>query len=266
MTLGHGSRLVLVHGFTQTGRSWDQVASKLSSQHEIVLVDLPGHGGSSAVRADLVTGAALIAQAGGKAAYAGYSLGGRHCLHLALLYPDLVERLVLISASPGIAENAERAARRATDDALAASLDVGDLQEGARCQRETSNVEHGRCPKLEAFLRTWLDQPLFSKLDHTTSGFETRLAENSCAGLASSLRLAGAGVQESLWKRLGELDMPVLAIAGSEDRKYASIARRMVREIGTNAQVAIVERAGHAAHLERPDALASILDSFMNNR
>ena len=53
---GTGPRVVLVHGFTQTGRSWGPIGADLARDHEVLLVDAPGHGGSTAVRADLTTG------------------------------------------------------------------------------------------------------------------------------------------------------------------------------------------------------------------
>ena len=141
--LGHGPRIVLVHGFTQTGRSWGAVAEDLAVDHEIVLVDAPGHGASASVAADLVTGALLLGEAGGPGVYVGYSMGGRLALHLALARPNLVHALVLIGATPGIEDPASRAERRAADETLAATLERDGL---------------------DAFLAGWLAQPLFASL------------------------------------------------------------------------------------------------------
>ena len=122
--LGTGRRIVLVHGFTQTGRSWHRLAVSLSQQHEVVTVDLPGHGNSASSHAkDLTDAAWLGGKSAGRAPFVGYSLGGRVCLHLGLHHPELVERLVLISATPGIRDATERAERRARDEALAEQLD-----------------------------------------------------------------------------------------------------------------------------------------------
>src|SRR2546425_495440 len=67
--------------------------------------------------------AAAIGERAGRAVYAGYSMGGRLCLRLALDRPDLVRGLVLLSASPGIADDAERAARREADEELAQEIE-----------------------------------------------------------------------------------------------------------------------------------------------
>jgi len=102
--------VVFVHGFTQTGESWRTVAEQVAGAgHEVVLVDLPGHGASGNVRADLRRAADLLAATAGQATYVGYSLGGRVCLHLAIMYPHIVERLVLLGATPGIDDDDERA-------------------------------------------------------------------------------------------------------------------------------------------------------------
>jgi 2-succinyl-6-hydroxy-2,4-cyclohexadiene-1-carboxylate synthase len=239
--VGTGQRLVLVHGFTQTGRSWRGVAADLERDHEVVTVDAPGHGGSAAVRADLVRGAALLGAAGGRATYVGYSMGGRLCLHLALGRPDLVEALVLLSATAGIDDAAARAERRAADDSLARRLEDGGL---------------------DAFLDEWLRGPLFARLAPDAAVIADR-GRNTPAGLASSLRLAGTGHQEPLWSRLSELAMPVLVLAGSDDERFAAVGRRMAAAIGPNASYADVPGAGHAAHLERPEAVIGLLRRWL---
>lgn len=237
---GAGDRLVLVHGFTQTGRSWDRVAASLSNGWEVVTVDAPGHGDSAAVRADLPAAAAMLGSAGGAATYVGYSMGGRLCLHLALARPALVRRLVLVSATAGIEDVTERAARRNADEELAASIERDGV---------------------DAFLDRWLALPLFATLRGDASALEDR-RRNTAAGLAASLRLAGTGTQEALWDRLGELGMPVLLVAGALDAKYVAIAERMAALIPAGT-LAVIEGAGHAAHLEQPDAFAGALEAWL---
>src|SRR6266542_2571444 len=104
-----GGPVVLVHGFTQTLVSMEPLAARLRPRRAI-RVDLPGHGGSASVRAGFAEAAALLGEAGGRAAYVGYSLGGRLGLRLALARPDLVRALVLLGASPGLAALARRMA------------------------------------------------------------------------------------------------------------------------------------------------------------
>jgi 2-succinyl-6-hydroxy-2,4-cyclohexadiene-1-carboxylate synthase len=238
---GAGQRVVLVHGFTQTLAAMEPLAARLRDRHTVVRVDLPGHGGSAVPRAGFAEAAALLGETGGPAAYVGYSLGGRLCLRLALDRPDLVRALVLIGASPGLDGPAERAARRASDEALAAELErIG----------------------LERFLDRWLAQPLLATLPPERAGRADRLA-NTTRGLAASLRLHGTGAQEPLWDRLATLRPPALLTAGARDLKFAALAERMARRIGPPATVALVPGTGHAAHLEHPDEVARLVRAFL---
>ena len=103
---GTGPRLVLVHGFTQTRRCWGPEVDALATDHELVLVDAPGHGRSADVVADLPTGAELIVDQGADATYLGYSMGARFCLHIALSQPARVRGLVLLGATAGCSSTA----------------------------------------------------------------------------------------------------------------------------------------------------------------
>ena len=233
-----------MHGFTQTRRCWGPVADDLASDHEVVRVDAPGHGRSSDVAAGLRTGARLIADEGGAATYLGYSMGGRYCLHLALGRPELVRGLVLVGATAGIDDPAERAERRRIDEAMAARLE----REG-----------------LGPFLDAWLAQPLFAGLPPAAQCRDARL-ENTVDGLAGSLRIAGTGAQDPLWDRLGRLTMPVLVVAGERDEKFAALGERLVASIGGSATLALVPGTGHAAHLEDPAGFLGVVRPWLAER
>ncbi len=239
-TEGQGPRTVFVHGFTQTLGSWQVIADEFKATRQVVRVDLPGHGGSGAISADFSAAAKAIGAVGGQASYVGYSLGGRLCLQLALERPDLISSLVLLGASPGLADPVARRERRAADDRLASELE----REGT-----------------EAFLDRWLAQPLFATLPHDAAGIEERRA-NAPAGLAMALRLLGTGEMEPLWDQLDQLAMPVLVMAGQLDERYAALGKEMVARIGASAELALVAGAGHAAHLERPALFAAALRAF----
>lgn len=240
---GPTPRLVFLHGFTQTRRSWDYIADRVGDRFEVVLVDAPGHGGSGGVVADLPTAASALGRLTGPATYVGYSMGGRLALHLAVVQPSLVDRLVLISSTAGIDDDHERADRRTADEARAASIERDGVV---------------------AFLDRWLAQPLFAGLSTDAAGLDERRA-NTAAGLASSLRLAGAGAQDSLWGRLTELPMPVLLVAGERDHKFVAIAERMAAAIPMSSLV-IVPGAGHVVHLERPDEFVAALGRWLDEQ
>lgn len=241
---GEGARLALVHGFTQSARAWGPVGDALARCYRILAVDAPGHGRSAGIRAGLEEGADLMAEAvgsGGPASWLGYSMGGRYALHVALRHPEVTERLILVSATAGIDDPIEREGRRRSDEELARRVE----SEG-----------------LEPFLRSWLAQPLFASLPPEAAQIESRL-EGTASGLAASLRLSGTGMQEPLWEQLGRLSMPVLVIAGGLDPKYCALAERLGRAIGPGADVRIIEHAGHACHLEKPDEFVEIVTGWL---
>lgn len=241
--VGDGPRLVMAHGFSQTGRLWGPFGEALGRTRTLVLVDLPGHAGSTDVRADLIESGELLADACGSGGVdlLGYSLGARVALHAALARPGVVRRLVLIGATAGIEDPVARAARRRRDDELADDLEAsGDL---------------------EGFVRRWLAAPMFATV--RAANLPERL-RNSAPGLASSLRLAGTGTQEPLWGRLGDLTMPVLVLAGTDDPRFAASGRRLAAGL-PNAAFSLVPGAGHAAHLQQPGLAARLVDHFLGD-
>ena len=224
-------RAILVHGFTQSADSWQPVIDALHHDWDALAIEVPEG-------LDFLSTASGIGARGGRGAYVGYSMGGRLCLALALERPDLVDELVLVSASPGIADDRERTARRAADERLA--LDV-----------ERDGVD--------AFLDRWLDQPLFASLPRDVARVDERRRTNTVERITHQLRALGQGAQPSLWDRLAQLTMPVTLVTGAYDRKYTELAGQMAAGIGPGAQTVLIPGAGHALHLERPEALAAVL-------
>ncbi|HEX6021735.1 MAG TPA: 2-succinyl-6-hydroxy-2,4-cyclohexadiene-1-carboxylate synthase [Solirubrobacter sp.] len=228
--------LVLLHGFTQTRQSWRRTIQALAGRYRAITPDLPGHGQAVHRTASFDACAAYI-RALQPRVLGGYSMGGRIALYAALTVPG-IERLVLVGASPGIADPAERAARRAADEALAARI-------------ETMSIEE--------FAREWGSQPLFAGQPErvAAAAYADRL-RNTPAGLAAALRGLGTGVMEPLWERLGELTMPVTLITGERDEKFRAIAEAMLARL-PDARHVIVPGAGHAPQLEAPDLVAAAI-------
>jgi 2-succinyl-6-hydroxy-2,4-cyclohexadiene-1-carboxylate synthase len=233
--------VVLLHGFTHTGRSWDPVRESLGDAHRTIAPDIRGHGSASGrmpVELDSVLHD-LMAGAPERFVLAGYSMGGRLALHLALAHPARVQRLILIGASPGLADPAEREARRLADERLADEIEGLDIA---------------------SFAERWARTPVLAGLPDEVArrAHEDRL-RSSPAGLAQALRGLGTGALPSLWERLGELQMPVVLMVGERDAKFQAIAQRMARALG-RAEVVVVAGAGHAVHLERPDQVAQAIE------
>lgn len=236
---------MLLHGFSQTQATWDVIGEALSVDHEVVAVDLPGHGGSGEARLDLPSTAAAVAEVGGSGTYVGYSMGGRVALRVALDHPETVEQLVLISSTAGIRDDEERARRRVSDDGLASTIE----REG-----------------VATFLEHWMAQPLFAGLVPSEAHLAARLT-NTAEGLASSLRLAGTGTMDPPWwdelPTLGERGLPVTLVVGERDAKYRAIAERLAAGIGSTARIVVITGAGHVCHLEAPAAFLQALEPVL---
>jgi 2-succinyl-6-hydroxy-2,4-cyclohexadiene-1-carboxylate synthase len=231
--------LVLLHGFTQTGRSFGPLIDRLAADREVRITDLPGHGTRPDLRLDLWGAARWVLQLG-EADYLGYSMGGRIALHAALIDPVRVQRLILVGATAGIADSQARSDRRAADEALA------------------DRIERDGVP---VFLENWLSQPLFAGLPRDAADIADRLT-NTASGLAAALRLLGTGTQEPLDDRLRELTMPVLLVVGEQDEKFRAEAERLQRGIG-HGDVELIAGAGHACHLEQPDAFCEVVEHWL---
>lgn len=241
---GSGPLLVWLHGFTQTKDSAHEFRTILAGTHEVLTIDLPGHGVNATTKASLDETAELLSEVlpDEPFALAGYSFGARVALHFALHHPKRLRHLVLLGATRGIEDATTRQARREHDEALAA------------------RIEHIGCEK---FLVEWLSQPMFSTLPGDVR--ETAARSRDAEGLAWSLRLAGTGTQRWLGRELEDLGVSTLAMAGALDAKFAAEATAIAQTIPEGA-VTLIAGAYHAAHLERSRQTAASLLQFIASR
>jgi 2-succinyl-6-hydroxy-2,4-cyclohexadiene-1-carboxylate synthase len=238
--------VIFLHGFTLTGASWDAVAGALGERYRSLAPDLRGHG--SASHAQPVTLAAVLddltALVDGLPAQeqpptvVGYSQGGRIALHLALALGPRVGRLVVIGASPGLADADTRRARRAADARLADEI-------------ETMSIER--------FAERWARTPVLAgQPPAVLAAAHAERLRSTPVGLARALRGLGTGALPSLWDRLGEIVNPVTIIVGERDAKFRALAAEIAPRL-RSGQVIVVAGAGHAVALEQPGRVAAII-------
>jgi 2-succinyl-6-hydroxy-2,4-cyclohexadiene-1-carboxylate synthase len=236
------SQLVLLHGFTNTGASWDGVVAALPATFDAHAPDIRGHGSASGARPVSLEAvlAEIDALAPSRFAVAGYSQGGRVALHAALALGGRMERLILIGASPGLADPAEREQRRAADEALAAWTETVPIEE---------------------FVSRWANTPVLAdQPPRVRAAVTADRLRNTPDGLAAALRGLGTGTLPSLWERLGEITIPVELIVGERDQRFRATAEKMAAEL-PQARLHVVPGAGHAVHLEDPWAVAGLIVS-----
>jgi 2-succinyl-6-hydroxy-2,4-cyclohexadiene-1-carboxylate synthase len=245
--------LLLLHGFSGCGRSWNNLSERFAASRFCLAPDLPGHGGTEAPPegfdverlADALSD--LLDELGvRRACVLGYSMGGRLALHLAARRPAKVERLVLVGASPGIEDPCERSSRAASDEAWARLLEG----EG-----------------VSAFVEAWMSQPIFSSRaslapERLDALRQEKLAQ-SAGGLAAAMRAFGAGKQKPLHDALPGISVPVLLVAGEKDGKYCRICEEMAARL-PDGRVTIIEGAGHAPQTEEPERFLAAVAAFLD--
>ncbi len=246
--------LVLLHGFTGSAAGWGYHMKSLAPYGlRLIALDLLGHGQSDAPKdperysiencqKDILAILQALGVHKNQATILGYSMGGRIALYTA--FSGYFRALILESASAGLEDAAEREERRASDEALAASIE----REG-----------------VPAFVERWERLPLFAS--QKTLPLESREAlhrqrlRNNASGLAQSLRGVGTGVQRSLNTKLANLHIPVLLIAGELDTKFTAIAQSMAQAL-PQSELHIRPAAGHTVHLEHPQLFTSLVGDF----
>lgn len=249
----NGQPLILLHGFAGSLHAWDRIAPFLEPHFRLILLDLPGHGETPLPPeeigfAEFTNGLIELIQkiARKKPILCGYSMGGRLALHAGVEASETLRGLILIGASPGIEEPRERAKRRNADHDLAADI----LTKG-----------------LEWFADHWGSLPLFASqkdlpIEIQNDLRRARLA-NDPNGLAYSLAHWGAGEQEFVGPYLYKIRCPLLLLAGALDQKFCLSNHYMASAVGTsNLRRVEIPHAGHAAHIEQPEAVAQEIITF----
>lgn len=254
-----GVPVLVLHGFTGSARAMARLIERLAEGDpsrpalRVVAPDLVGHGDSDApddldlYRVEAMAGQVLaVADAldCGTFHLVGYSMGGRVGLTLGCAASPRLRSLTLIGASAGIADPAERRLRAEADEARARYV----------------------AADLEAFVDEWMADPLFAGQAalgdaHLRAARAQRLASDP-RGLARSLLAGGTGAMEPLHERLGDCDTPTRLLVGAHDAKFCAIADQLAAGLPRSG-VARIAGAGHAAHIEQPDAAAAAVADFI---
>jgi 2-succinyl-6-hydroxy-2,4-cyclohexadiene-1-carboxylate synthase len=231
--------LVLLHGFTGSPASWDGVVQSLAGITPLSL-PLVGHGARDAqvhTFADEVArlAAALPAE---PVHLACYSLGARLALGVAIAHPRRVARLSLVSAQPGLADEAERTERRRADARWCALLEAQGI---------------------ERFVDAWQAQPLFATQAALPPTLRARhraeRLRHDPDALARSLRAVGLAEMPDFTPHLATMTLPVTLLAGELDPKFLALGRALVARV-PQGRLVVAPSAGHDLLLEAPDLVA----------
>ncbi|WEG72838.1 2-succinyl-6-hydroxy-2,4-cyclohexadiene-1-carboxylate synthase [Vagococcus intermedius] len=245
--------LICLHGFTGTGATFHE-SLKQVTQYNVLVVDLLGHGQSTVVieafRYQMVELCQDLASlinflVPGKKHLLGYSMGARVALALAIIYPELMDTLILESGSPGLAKPEERLLRRQSDEQLAIYIQSHPLTD---------------------FVDKWENIPLFASQKALTPDVQARLRaerlKQNKEGLAQSLKQMGTGSQPNYWQSLVEIRCPILYIAGELDSKFCAISNRMKASHPCLKQE-VISNVGHCVHLEAPNKFREVIIKWL---
>ncbi len=245
--------LLFLHGLMGSCADWEEIVPYFSDRFYCLALDLPGHGQTiTPCKAafemertaenfiDFLRGLGI-----NRCNLVAYSMGGRLAFYLAATRPEMFDRIVIESASPGLADSNERELRINHDRALA-----------QRC----------RSMGMERFVEQWYGQPLFSTLSRVRERFHLlvrrRVNGNTPDGVSLSLEKMGTGTAPSVWDRLDRITARLLLVVGEKDEKFRKIARAVAAAC-PRARVHVVEDAGHNVHFENPKAFVNQVRLFL---
>ncbi len=248
--------ILFLHGFMGNINEFDEAIKILAEEFSFLTIDLPGHGKTQVMGGDEYYTMANTANAVinlidelkiQQCFLVGYSMGGRLALYLTLHFPERFTKVVLESASPGLATEIERLARVKSDAQIARKL-----------ARSITQAD------FTTFLQNWYSQQIFGSIKNHPQFeimLESRL-QNNPVELTKSLQFMGTGNQPSLWEKLNQNVTPLLLLAGEYDQKFIDINTAIVKKCHL-AQLKVINHAGHNIHLGNTQKFVKNIKNFI---
>jgi 3-oxoadipate enol-lactonase len=251
VTMGSGPDVVLLHPTPVAHAFWLPVAEQLADRYRLTLIDLRGHGQSSAgtgtiTMARLAEDVAAILDALGiqRAAFVGCSIGTYTLYEYWRRFPQQMAAMVCTCGKPQADSEANRETRR---ESMQAAQQAGGLENffdrmadtlvGATARQHHPEIRTAACDMMNAV------------------SLHTMLA-----------------VQQGLMDRpdsvptLSTINVPICAVAGGEDQSSTPPEMRVVADQAPDAEFHLVENAGHYAALEQPQKFASLIGEFLDRK
>ncbi|HTR89020.1 MAG TPA: alpha/beta fold hydrolase [Solirubrobacteraceae bacterium] len=258
---GEGPVLLLIHGIAGTFENWRAVIEPLAREHTVLAPDLPGHGTSAAGAGDYSLGAfastlrdLLLALGHERATLVGHSLGGGVAMQFSYQFPELTERLVLVS-SGGLGKEVSAILRAAALPGagafIAATAEPGRLV-GATLSRGLSAL--GLRPSAD--------------VAEVARGYASLADGGRRSAFLSTLR----GVVGTDGQRVQAVDrlylaagIPVLIVWGARDPIIPAHHGERAHEAIPGSSLEIFEGVGHMPQLEAPTRFVAALERFLAN-
>ena len=248
---GEGSPVVLLHGGTLDGRMWDGQVAELEKHHAVVRYDASGHGQSSTPTTSFAHYEDLRQLLAGlgiaRASLVGLSLGARTLIDFALVYPEIVDALVLVS--PGISGMTFR--------------DPFILEQYTKITEASAAGDGAQA--VECVLRMWVDGPRRAPED-----VDQGIRELCRAMVTDTVSRHGMAAQ-SLVTELGAIDRvdqlcaSTLVLVGDLDASDIHGVADLVEREAPRARKLVIPGVSHMVNLERPHDFNRVLLEFLGS-
>ncbi|MDN5917579.1 MAG: alpha/beta fold hydrolase [Pseudonocardia sp.] len=262
--VGRGQRraVLLVHGLAASSSTWAPVLEPLGRHAHVLAPDLLGHGNSDAPHSGdyslggFATGLRdlLVALDVDRVTVVGHSFGGGVAMQFAHQFPELTERLVLVS-SGGLGHDLTLALRAASLPGTEMVLRSAASLTPRWMRRTVHRVAHavGSAPRSD------LDGVYTAWESFTDRGTRSAFVQTVRGALEpSGQRLDGAARLHLL------TEVPVLLVGGGRDRVIPLEHTRAAHERLPGSRLEIFDQAGHFPHAEQPQRFAALLRDFVD--
>jgi pimeloyl-ACP methyl ester carboxylesterase len=255
---GAGPVLLLIHGIAGSLETWQSVNEPLARNATVLAVDLPGHGASSPGGGDYSLGSLaaglrdlLLALGHDRATVVGHSLGGGIAMQFSYQFPEMTERLVLVS-SGGLGVEVNAALRAAA--LPGANLFVSVTAEATRRASGLAGRLIGAAgvsahPGLHELVRSYAS---LADADRRAAFLAT---VRSVVGLNG--QTVGAGDRLYLAE-----DLPVLLVWGADDPIIPVEHGQAAHELLPGSSLVVFDGVRHFPHVEAPERFVAALEEF----
>lgn len=257
-TAGEGPVLLLIHGLGGSWDNWRAVIEPLARDHTVIAPDLPGHGGSGIGSGDYSVGGLaaglrdlLLVLGHERATLVGHSLGGGVAMQFAYQFPEIVERMALVSSGglgPEVSPILRAAALPGAGPFIAATAGIAKWVEPVFRRLESA----GRSPSTD-ILEVVRGYGLLT---------DARRRAAFLATVRSVIGLSGQRVSAVDRLYLAEA-IPVLIVWGSRDPLVPAHHGDHVHRSIPGSRLEVFEGAGHLPQLEAPSRFVEVLERFL---
>jgi pimeloyl-[acyl-carrier protein] methyl ester esterase len=247
-TSGAGPDLVLVHGWGLHGGIWERLLPYLEPAFRITRVDLPGHGRSAWNDEDSLSdmAAAVLSVAPPRSDWLGWSLGSLVTIQAAWTAPARIRQLVLLAGTP----------------CFVCKPDWPVAMEPELLDAFATGLQEDYAATLNRFLALQVHGS--EEAGTVLRELRARVLEQGKPDTAALL--AGLGIlrDSDLRKQLRQLEQRMLFLMGSRDTLVPAAAGRQAAALAADARSRVIDGAGHAPFIARPEEVATAVRTFLS--